>query len=400
MRLIQTLALLGAGLALAGVASTDAAQAADKPCNLKAANAKAAGAGCARAWMDANLRLNDLMTVGTHNSYKQAISPKIFAMIMAAAPKAAPGLDYHHPTLDAQLDDGARGLELDVAYDPKGGLFAHPVGPKLAGESVSDAYVAAMSKPGFKVMHVQDIDFRSSCLTFVECLTVIRDWSDAHPDHTPILITINAKDDASPAPGGTPALKYDTAAYDALDAEIASVMTPGKYLITPDMIQGKWPTLREAVVHGAWPTLGESRGKFLIALDEDPPKVAVYRGPRRSLEGRMMFIYTDEHNPASAYITLNEASDAPRITAAAKAGFLVRTRADADTVEARSNDTKRRTIALASGAQYVSTDYRHPETRFSDYQVRLPDGAITVCNPQRAPERCAGLTVEPDPDGH
>ena len=395
MRLFGALTILTAGLALGAPAL-----AAGKTCHLHAADAKAAGPGCARAWMDRNLHLNDLMTVGTHNSYKQAISPKIYALVLAAAPREGLGLDYHHPPLNDQLDDGARGLELDVAYDPQGGRFAHPVGPKLAGETLSDDYVAAMMKPGFKVMHIQDIDFRSSCITFVECLTVIRNWSDAHPDHTPILITINAKDDASPAPGGVAALKYDTAAYDALDAEIASVMTPGKYLITPDMIQGKWRTLREAVVHGAWPTLGASRGKFLIALDEDPPKVAVYRGARRSLEGRMMFIYTDENNPASAYITLNEASDAPRITAAVKAGFLVRTRADADTVEARATDTRRRAIALASGAQYVSTDYRHPETRFSDYQVRLPDGAITVCNPQRAPERCAGLTVEPAPDRH
>jgi hypothetical protein len=388
-----------AGL-LAAASLIAPALAADTSCDLKASDARAAGPGCARAWMDANLRLNDLMTIGTHNSYKQAITPRLFALIKAASPKGAAGLDYHHPPLDAQLDDGARGLELDVAYDPKGGRFAHPAGPKLIGEPLSDDYVAAMSKPGFKVLHVQDIDFRTSCITFVECLTVIRTWSDAHPDHTPILITINAKDDASPFPGGTPALKFDAAAYDALDAEIAQVLTPGKYLITPDMIQGAWPTLREAVVHGAWPTLGAARGKFLIALDEDPPKAAVYRGARHSLEGRMMFIYTDENNPASAYITLNEASDAPRITAAVKAGFLVRTRADADTVEARANDTTRRAIALASGAQYVSTDYRHPETRFSDYQVRLPDGAITVCNPQRAPERCAGLAVEPDPDGH
>jgi hypothetical protein len=387
-------------MGLAALAALAAAGSAHAACNLKAADAKAAGPGCARAWMDTNLHLNDLMTVGTHNSYKQAISPKIYAMVLAAAPKEGLGLDYHHAPLDAQLDDGARGLELDVVYDPQGGRFAHPLGPKLAGEPVDDAYVAAMMKPGFKVMHVQDIDFRSSCTTFVECLTVIRNWSDAHPDHTPILITINAKDDGSPVPGGVAALKYDTAAYDALDAEIASVLTPGKYLITPDMVQGKWPTLRDAVVHGGWPTLGASRGKFLIALDEDPPKVAVYRGTRRSLEGRMMFVYTDENNPASAYITLNEASDAPRITAAVKAGFLVRTRADADTVEARANDTRRRTIAMASGAQYVSTDYRHPETRFSDYQVRLPEGAITICNPQRAPERCAGLTVEPDPDRH
>jgi len=74
---------------------------------------------------------------------------------------------------------------------------------------------------------------------------------------------------------------------------------------------------------------------------------------------------------------------------------VVRTRADADTVEARSNDTARRDDALKSGAQYVSTDYMRPDTRLSGYQARLPDGAIAVCNPQRAPERCAGIPIEP-----
>jgi hypothetical protein len=365
-------------------------------CGPRAAHAKAAGPGCARVWMDRNLRLNDVMTVGTHNSYKQAISPRLYALIRAGHP-AADAIDYHHPTLTAQLDDGARGLELDVAYDPLGGRFAHPIGPKLTGEAPPSDFDQVMAKPGFKVMHIQDIDFRSSCLTFVICLRTIKAWSDAHPDHIPILISINAKDDKSPVPGGVDALKFDTAAYDALDAEVRSVLAP-KDLITPDDVQGRYPTLREAVTHDNWPTLGASRGKILFALDEDPPKVAAYRGPRKSLEGRVMFINTDETSPAAAYLTLNEAlTDTAHIIRDVKANFLVRTRADADTVEARKNDVRRRDLALTSGAQYVSTDYRHSETRFSAYEVRLPASKIAVCNPQRRPERCDGLEMEPNP---
>jgi hypothetical protein len=123
--------------------------------------------------------------------------------------------------------------------------------------------------------------------------------------------------------------------------------------------------------------------------------VAAYRAGRRSLEGRLLFVNTDETSPAAGYITLNERADAPRITADVKAGFIVRTRSDADTVEARANDVSRRDAALASGAQYVSTDYRRPDKRLSDYEVRLPGGAITVCNPVRAAGKCAGLPVEP-----
>ncbi len=363
-------------------------------CDLHAADAGKAGPGCAQAWMDRNLRLNDILTVGTHNSYKQAIPPPIMGLLRAAAPKSAFGLDYHHGPLADQLDDGARALELDLAYDPQGGRFAHPAGLKLTSQAPDDAYVAAMSRPGLKVLHVQDVDFGTSCLAFVDCLRIIRAWSLAHPRHTPILITMNTNDEKAHMPGGVDELPFDTSAYDAVDAEIASVF-PKAALITPDQVRGRYPTLREAVLRRGWPTLGAARGKVLFAVDEEPPHIAAYRGARHSLEGRLMFVNTDEASPASAYITLNETSDLPRIAADVKAGLLVRTRADADTVEARANDTRRRDAALASGAQYVSTDYRHPDPRWPAYEARLPGGAVAVCNPVRQPERCAGLAIEP-----
>jgi len=108
-------------------------------------------------------------------------------------------------------------------------------------------------------------------------------------------------------------------------------------------------------------------------------ELPAWRGPRAAALGWL-----------AAYLTLNEAlTDTDHITRDVKAGFLVRTRADADTVEARKNDTARREKALASGAQYVSTDYMEPDTRFGPYRVGLRSGAIAECNPQRAPERCA-----------
>ena len=164
-----------------------------------------------------DLHLNDILTVGTHNSYKQAIDPKLFAILNAKAPKLAPALDYSHPSLTDQLDDGARAIEIDVAYDPEGGLFAHPFGPALAGLPLPDGYSDYMSRPGFKVLHVQDFDFRSSCVTLHDCLAILKGWSRAHPSHVPILLTFNAKDDSLPQQ--TQALKFDAAAFDAMDAE-------------------------------------------------------------------------------------------------------------------------------------------------------------------------------------
>jgi hypothetical protein len=368
--------------------------AAPAACDLRAPDASAAGPGCARAWMDHNLSMNDILTVGTHNSYKQAISEPIMALLRRTAPTVWQSLDYSHPPLADQLDDGARALELDVLHDPEGGRFAHPAGMTLTRQAVSPEYVAMMSRPGFKVMHIQDVDFRSSCFTFIEGLRTIHGWSLAHPGHVPILITMNTYDGRTYTKGGVDALPFDEAAYDALDAEIVSVFAQD-HLITPDRVRGGQRTLRDAVLRTGWPSLGAARGKVFFAIDEQDRHREAYRAGRMSLEGRACFVDSSEASLDGAYLTLNELADAPRITAAAEAGFIVRTRADADTVEARDNGTRRRDALLQSGAQYVSTDYRHPDLRLSDYQVRLPGEVVAVCNPRRRPERCAGIPIEP-----
>ena len=348
-----------------------------------------------RAWLDANLRMNDIMTVGTHNSYKQAISEPILELLGSRSTDGRwQALDYSHPPLADQLDDGARALELDVFYDPDGGRFAHPAGMTRTQQPIPPEYVASMSKPGFKVIHIQDLDFRSSVPTLIEGLTVIRDWSRANRDHVPILITMNTSDGPRRMRSGVDGLPFTTEAYDALDAEVASVF-PREMLVTPDDIRGDYPTLRQAVLERGWPRLGEARGRFLFAIDETGHHREAYRGGRRNLEGRIYFVYSDEEADDGAYITLNENADVPRITAAVKAGFVVRTRADADTWEARANDVRRRDAALVCGAQYVSTDYRHPDPRLgNDYQVRLPNGAVAMVNPQRGPQGLAGVDLE------
>ena len=371
--------------------------AAQPACDPAAADVRTAGGdACARPWMDRTLRMNDVTAVGTHNSYKLAI-PEIELQAMVAVNPAAVGLDYSHRPLVDQLNAGARQIEIDVLNDPQGGRYAHPLsalGQPGRGASVDAAFADAMLKPGFKTLHMPDVDFRSSCLTFVACLMDIADWSKAHPDHAPILIMLNAKTGEGSMPGGVAPLDFDAAAWDALDAEVRAVFG-ADHLITPDQVQGRHPTLREGVLAGGWPALGAARGKIFFALDEDPEKVAAYRGARRSLEGRVFFVNTDEASPAAAYLTLNDpVAQQERIRAAVRQGFIVRTRADADTVEARAANVSRRSAALASGAQYISTDYMWADLRFPTYAVRLTGGDAAICNRIRTEDRCDGLAVE------
>ena len=108
-----------------------------------------------------------------------------------------------------------------------------------------------------------------------------------------------------------------------------------------------------------------------------------------------MFVNTDEASPAAAYLTLNDpVAEHVRIQAAVRAGFVVRTRADADTREARVADVSRRTAAFTSGAQYISTDYLWADPRFPTYAVRLAGGVAANCNPVRAVDRCDGSPIE------
>lgn len=334
-----------------------------------------------RAWD--SLPLTALQTVGTHNSYKQAIPPAELAALLEQNPEAA-ALDYNHPPLADQLDAGMRNLEIDFVYDPEGGRYANPLMPAMmAGQDGSPPYDATgMEEPGFKVLHIPDIDVRTSCSTLIACMSEIRDWSLTHPDHAPIMVMFNAKTGGIDAPGATRALDFDREAFAALDVEFSRVFAPG-HLIIPDEVRGDHATLREGVEAEGWPTLGEARGRILLVLDERGPKAEAYRGEATSLEGRMMFTLSEtiDADHAAIFILNDPIEDRQMIAHAALSGFLVRTRADANTMEARTGDESRRDAAFEMGAHWISTDYPQPRSEWSDYQVSLPEGLVVRCNP-------------------
>jgi hypothetical protein len=87
-------------------------------------------------------------------------------------------LRYAHPPLTEQLDLGARSLEIDVNPDPKGGQFSDPAGYRIlrqqGAKGLSPWNATDLDKPGFKVLHIADVDFRSQCPTLQLCLHQIR----------------------------------------------------------------------------------------------------------------------------------------------------------------------------------------------------------------------------------
>jgi hypothetical protein len=346
---------------------------------------------------DTTLRLNQMQVLGTHNAYHKRVDQPIFDQIAAFSEPLAETLDYGHDPLQIQFEDeGVRQVEIDIFADPDGGRYAHPVGLQLlTGDP--NATLPGMSAPGLKVFHVQDIDFRSTCATFVECLGEVKAWSDAHPGHAPLMVQVEAKDDVIPNVGGftfVVPLPIDLAALDEIDAEVHSVF-PREQLLLPDDVRGTHATLLEAVQTDGWPTLAASRGKVFFCLDNEGGVRDTYTAGHPGLAGRVMFVSVEPPAAEAGFIKLNDpVADFANIQDFVSRGFIVRTRSDADTVQSRSNDTTMRDMALSSGAQFVSSDYPVPDLRFSNYVVQMPGGTPARCNPISAPAECTPGDIE------
>ena len=349
-------------------------------------------AGRARA-ADSDIRINELQVIGTHNSYHAGFAPSEAQFLRTRSPDDFAGLDYRHPTLTHQLDDGVRQLELDIFADSQGGRYAHPA----LAEQVAQAGLPAdppfapaevMGRPGFKVMHVQDVDQRSNCQPLTACLAEIRAWSRAHPRHLPLFILLETKQQPLhlPFPTVTPEI-FDTTVLDVLDATIASVFTRGEY-ITPDDVRGHHSTLNEAILqHRAWPTLATARGKVIFLMDQKSMTAPYVQG-HPALRGRILFTNSTPGDPDAAFVELND-GDAAAIDHLVGAGYLVRTRTDTDLKESRTNDTRRRDALMASGAQILSTDFPAHEAAPSGYVVEFSGRQqVARCNPFLRAKAC------------
>lgn len=347
------------------------------------------------------LRLNQVQVLGTHNSYHIQPAPSLSFLIALQDPDLAASLEYTHAPLAEELAVGVRQIELDVFVDPDGGLYANPLGPIVVAANGLPPGPdfdpeARMLAPGFKVLHIQDIDFRSTCLLLTDCLETLRAWSDANPGHLPLMVLIEAKDDPIPLDFSVIPIPFGPAEFDALDAEIRSVLSADR-LITPDDVRGDHASLEDAILTEGWPTLRKSRGRMLFALDNGGAKRDTYVAGHPALAGRVLFTNSAPGEPEAGFVKLNNpVGSFEQIQQRVLEGYIVRTRADADTVQARTGDPTRRDAALASGAQYVSTDYPAPEANpfGTGYFVEIPEGAPARCNPLNAPPWCTNDTLE------
>jgi hypothetical protein len=337
------------------------------------------------------LRLNQFQVIGSHNSYRLRTLDQIFDSLLTIAdnlPENPLELDYTHETIWDQLETyGIRQFELDIYHDPDGGRFYNQMGLEFILGQDPESGIDELLEPGMKLLHIPDIDYRTHHYTFIGALEAIRNWSVANPSHFPIMILVEAKTttllDNIPWLEFTETLPFDVPALDAIDDEIRSVFGESlERVLTPEDVRGIAPTLNQAIIDNGWPRLASLRGKVMFCFNNGGEDAQNYISGHPNLDGRIMFANVDPGTDESAFLMFNESTD--NFSQWINQGYLVRTRADVGTWEARDGDYSRMDAAFESGAQWISTDYYRPDPRhvsdpdWTDFEVRFDEGAIRV----------------------
>ena len=353
-----------------------------------------------------SLTMNQIQIIASHNSYRTKADSAIFVWLsngdslgLLPSQFSPTGLDYTHIPIEQQFNDYTiRGLELDFYNDPLGGQFYYRQGFSLIGESDKiESQIEALKQPGFKILHIPDFDFNTNYITFIDALTATYNWSVSHPNHLPIFINIETKEetvgDALPGlPGLTLSIPYDASACDKMDEEIKSVFgTNLDKVITPDDVRGTYSTLEEAALAKNWPQLSVARNKVVFIMQGAAE--SLYKVGHASLQGRAMFVYSDPGTPEAAFVVKNNSTSSKiQIQQLVAQGYIVRTRSDAGTEEARNGDYTDMNNAFESGAQITSTDYYRADSRagtpgWTDFHVKFPNGELARINPISAADK-------------
>ncbi|MEZ4437108.1 MAG: Ca2+-dependent phosphoinositide-specific phospholipase C [bacterium] len=297
------------------------------------------------------LRLNHMQVRGTVNSYHDSRVPPI-----------APHTAYWHLPLDQQAAvQGIRQFDFDVYGD---------------GHTLSVQHMVGLS------------DRVSHCGGLLPCLEGIAAWSDANPDHPPLVILMG---ESWIWPD------IDLQFYWHVDEiEDYLLFALGRErMLSPADVRGEHPDLATAIAIDGWPTIDETRGKIIAVLNEhDEARAEYLEYGGLDPDDRFLFQIGDpaEPSPDEVIFSFEGRGDGatepwmevideallPEIERLVRSGALV---------HAATNDPAMVPRLRAAGAHMIAS-------RWPDDVLGAPDMPPSQCNPVTAPLDCRAERIE------
>ena len=303
--------------------------------------------------LNSGVKYNEVAFLATHNSYQRKVTDTTLEFqlpfkILSLGLKNFNKNTFENNTLTEQFESGIRSIEIDVEAREENGNVT------------------------FTVMHKPVFDSATTCFDFEGALEEIIMWSEHNPNHLPISIIIEAKQDVAPLDGLNIFSLEHTDAFDNLLKEKL-----GEKLITPNDMLGVHSTFKEMRENDDWMPLKDMLGKIVVILHENK-MTEDYVEKDESLRTQAMFpslLYKDRNEDyACIIIDNNPKKTILRDEDLQENNFLVRTRADSypKSSEARYSLTEQ------VRSQIITTDFCPRTVRndehtysFNGYTVKL-----------------------------
>ena len=165
------------------------------------------------------------------------------------------------------------------------------------------------------------------------------------------------------------AIMYDSISYRALDNEILDVFKNTSILYTPKDLMAGHKSISERLKTTSWPTLNSCLGKVIFILDGDQNDM--YQTSLENGEERPMFTFSEPGKLTAAFIKRNNPIGQEEVINNLTNEYIVRTRSDVETMQARSGDYSMFNAAIYSNAQIISTDYYREDPIIGSFKISL-----------------------------
>lgn len=300
------------------------------------------------AALENGLKYNEIAVLATHNSYQRLVTEttrefQLPFKIMSFGIKTFNKNSFLNDTLTTQFEKGIRSIELDIEARVE------------KGETT------------FTVMHKPVFDSATTCFDFAGALDEIIMWSNNNPNHLPISILVEPKQDVAPVDGLSILSIEHTDAFDALLREKL-----GDKLITPADMLKDYATFEEMRANDDWMQVKDMLGKVVVILHENK-MTDDYVEKDRTLRTQAMFpslLYKQRNRDYACIILDNEPDKTvERKDEFQEGNFLIRTRADH---YPKSSD-ERYEFTKQCGANIITTDFG-PRTVRKDQHTYSFDG--------------------------